>query len=111
MPLIASPSVVRAGHVLGHLAAHPTSTFTASDLARTLGIPRATCNSLLLGLAELGMVRRDDSLAWSLGRACIALGDAARVADPALRIASSPRRRFRRARSAVRRDDHRVVER
>ena len=89
MPLIASPSVVRAGHVLGHLAAHPTSTFSASDLARTLGIPRATCNSLLLGLAELGMVRRDDSLAWSLGRACIALGDAARIADPALRIASS----------------------
>jgi len=89
MPLIASPSVVRAGHVLAHLAAHPTSSFTASDLARSLAIPRATCNSLLLGLAELDLVRRDDSLAWSLGRGCIALGDAARTADAALRISST----------------------
>ena len=89
MPLIASPSVVRAGHVLGHLAAHPTSTFSASDLARALDIPRATCSSLLLGLAELGLVQRDATLAWGLGRGCITLGDAARTADPAIRIASA----------------------
>ena len=89
MSLIASPSVVRASRVLTHLAAHPTSTFTTSDLARSLSIPRATCNSLLLGLAELDLVRRDDSLTWGLGRGCIALGDAARTADAALRISST----------------------
>lgn len=89
MPLTASPSVVRAGQVLTHLASHPTRTFTASELARSLSIPRATCNSLLLGLDELGLVRRDASLAYGLGRGCIALGDAARTADPALRISTS----------------------
>jgi DNA-binding IclR family transcriptional regulator len=89
MPLIASPSVLRAGHVLKFLADDPTSTFSASDLARSLSIPRATCNSLLLGLLDLGLVRRSDSREWSLDRGCIVLGDAARRADSALRISST----------------------
>lgn len=96
MPLTASPSVVRAGHVLAHLAAHPTRSFTASELARALSIPRATCNSLLLGLDELGLVRRNAALAYGLGRGCIALGDAARTADPALRISSTHAEEFAR---------------
>lgn len=88
MALQPSPAVVRAGDVLRHLAAHPTRQFTVSELARELGVPRATCNSLILGLAEGGFVQRISGSGYGLGPACIALGDAARVANPALRAAS-----------------------
>lgn len=88
MPLQPSPAVVRAGDLLRHLAAHPTRHFTISELARRLDVPRATCNSLILGLAEGGFVQRIDGRGYGLGPACIALGDAARVANPALRAAS-----------------------
>ena len=87
MPLAPSPAVIRAADVLLALAAHPTRPFTVTELARQVGIPRATCNSLLLGLAERGFVRRDAALRYELGQALIALGDAARAANPALRAA------------------------
>jgi DNA-binding IclR family transcriptional regulator len=88
MALQPSPAVVRAGEVLTFLAAHPTGEFTMSELARELGVPRATCNSLVLGLVEGGFVHRTAGRRYQLGPACIALGDAARSANPALRAAS-----------------------
>jgi DNA-binding IclR family transcriptional regulator len=88
MALQPSPAVVRAGDVLRYLTAHPTRQFTVSELARQLDVPRATCNSLILGLAEGGYVQRTNGRGYGLGPACIALGDAARVANPALRAAS-----------------------
>jgi DNA-binding IclR family transcriptional regulator len=87
MALIPSPAVLRACDLLSHLAAHPTRPFSVTELARHLGIPRATCDSLLLGLAERGFVRRDAGLRYELGSGCIVLGDAARSANPALRTA------------------------
>src|ERR1700712_4956258 len=101
MPLIASPAVLRAGDLLVHLAAHPAQAFTVTELARQLGIPRATCDSLLLGLAERGFVRRDAELRYELGSACIVLGDAARTANPALRTAGIYAEALARARSCV----------
>jgi DNA-binding IclR family transcriptional regulator len=88
MPLSPSPAVVRAADVLHHLASHPTQRFTVSQLARHVGVPRATCDTLLLGLAERGFVRRDAALRYELGPACIVVGDAARTANPALRAAA-----------------------
>jgi DNA-binding IclR family transcriptional regulator len=101
MPLIPSPAVVRAGDLLTHLAAHPTRVFTVTELARHAGIPRATCSSLLLGLAEHGFVRRDAALRYALGPACIVVGDAARAAKPALRAAAVHAEALARARSLV----------
>src|SRR5437763_17033039 len=85
MAITPSPAVVRAGDLLGHLAEQPTRSLSVSELARSLDIPRATCDSLLLALAVRGYVRRDGALRYGLGPACIALGDAARTANPVLR--------------------------
>jgi DNA-binding IclR family transcriptional regulator len=101
MPLIPSPAAVRAGDLLTRLAAHPTRVLTVTELARQAGIPRATCSSLLLGLAQHGFVRRDAALRYELGPACIVLGDAARAARPALRAAAGHGEALARARSLV----------
>ncbi len=101
MPLAPSPAVIRAADVLLALAAHPTRPFTVTELARRVGIPRATCSSLLLGLAERGFVRRDAALRYELGQAGIVLGDAARAANPALRAAGLHAEALARAQSCV----------
>jgi DNA-binding IclR family transcriptional regulator len=101
MPLNPSPAVVRAGDLLSTMAARPTHAFSASELARAVAMPRATCNSVLLGLAAAGLVRRDAQLRYELGPACIALGDAARVANPALRAAAAQAEALARAQAAV----------
>src|ERR1700761_779885 len=101
MPLVPSPAVLRATDVLLELAAEPTRPFSVTELARRLDIPRATCNSLLLGLAKRGFVRRDGELRYELGPAGIVLGDAARAANPALRAAGVHAEALARARSLV----------
>jgi DNA-binding IclR family transcriptional regulator len=101
MALTPSPAVVRAGDVLAHLAAHPVRSFTVTELARHVGIPRATCDSLLLGLSVRGYVRRDAELRYTLGPACMALGDAARAGNPALRAATAHAESLARAHSCV----------
>ena len=101
MALTSSPAVVRAGDVLAHLAAHPMRAFTVTELARHVGIPRATCDSLLLGLSVRGYVRRDAELRYTLGPACMALGDAARAGNPALRAAAAHAESLARAHSCV----------
>src|SRR5579862_1078201 len=92
---------VRGGEVLHHLAAHPTRAFTVAELARAVGVPRATCTSLLLGLAHQGFVRRDPELRYGLGPACIVVGDAARAATPGLRAAAVHAEAFARAHASV----------
>src|SRR4051794_24655839 len=101
MALIPSPAVVRAGEVLAHLSAHPTQRFTVTEIARHVGIARATCNALLLGLAETGLVRRDPALRYELGPACLMLGDAARAANAPLRAAGVHAEALARAHSWV----------
>jgi DNA-binding IclR family transcriptional regulator len=75
--------------------------FTVTELARHVGIPRATCDSLLLGLSVRGYVRRDAELRYTLGPACMALGDAARAGNPALRAAAAHAESLARAHSCV----------
>lgn len=83
MPLLPSPAVLRACDVLDHMARHPGESFSVSELARRVGMPRATCHSVLLALAERGWAARSDAdLRWSIGPGCIAIGDAARAARP-----------------------------
>ena len=81
MPITPSPAVLRACDVLEHLVAHPGEAFSVSELAREVGMPRATCDAVLLALAERALVdRRDPDLRYTLGPTCIAVGDAARAA-------------------------------
>lgn len=85
MPITPSPAVLRAHDVLEHLAAHRGEAFSVSELSRELGMPRATCDAVLLALAERALVdRREPDLRYTLGPACIALGDAARAAGSLL---------------------------
>jgi DNA-binding IclR family transcriptional regulator len=73
-----SPSVHRAILVLGHLAARGPESFTVSELARALGLNRATCQAVLMALDLDGFVRRDQrTKAYRLGPALIPLGEAA----------------------------------
>jgi DNA-binding IclR family transcriptional regulator len=88
MPLTPAPAVLRAVGVLRHLAEHPATRFTVSELSRLLGVPRATCDTVLLALVDGGLVQRDAELRYALGLGCAVLGDAARVANPALRAAA-----------------------
>jgi DNA-binding IclR family transcriptional regulator len=88
MPISPSPAVRRAGDLLGHLARHPTAAFSVSELARVVGVPRATCDAILQALADHGFVTRNADLRYAIGPGCIALGDAARVANPVLEAAA-----------------------
>jgi DNA-binding IclR family transcriptional regulator len=100
MPIQPSPAVSRAAELLKHLARHPAETFSVSELARAVGTPRATCDAVLLALAAQELVvRRADDLHYELGPACIVLGDAARIANPALNAASTEAERLARATS------------
>lgn len=88
MPIMPSPAVLRACDVLTHLTHHPTESFTLSQLARVVDVPRATCDSILRALAAHRLVtRRADDLRYELGPGTIALGDAGRIANPGLRAA------------------------
>ncbi|HQV58159.1 MAG TPA: helix-turn-helix domain-containing protein, partial [Ilumatobacteraceae bacterium] len=91
MALEPSPGVIRAGSLLSLLAgaaAQGRQSMSASELARVSGVPRATCNSLLLGLLEAGLVRRNNDLSYALGIGCVTLGDAARAVNPLLSAAA-----------------------
>jgi DNA-binding IclR family transcriptional regulator len=101
MGLVPSPAVVRASDLLHHLARNPTEPLTVSELARRAGLPRATCDTLLLGLSMGGFVRRDSELRYELGPACMIIGDAARAANPALRAAAQQAEVLARATSSV----------
>jgi DNA-binding IclR family transcriptional regulator len=101
MGLVPSPAVVRASDLLHLLARNPTEPLSVSELARLAGLPRATCDTLLLGLSIGGFVRRDVHLRYELGPACLVIGDAARAANPALRAAAQQAETLARATSSV----------
>jgi len=101
MGVTPSPAVVRASELLYELASQPTQCFTVSELARKLGIPRATCDTVLRGLTDGGLVRRDDGLRYQLSPGCIALGDAARNANLALRAANAHAEQLAHEKSSV----------
>src|SRR4029077_9098640 len=84
MPAPPSPAVLRACDVLDHLATNPEDAFSVSEVARSVGVPRASCDSVLLARAKRGLEQRaDEGRSW-LGRACRTFGGAARVAGAPL---------------------------
>jgi DNA-binding IclR family transcriptional regulator len=88
MPIHPSPAVLRACDVLSHLARHPSESFTVSELARVVDVPRATCDAILQALALRQYVtRHEGDRRYHLGAGSIALGEAARAANPVLRAA------------------------
>src|SRR4029450_6881480 len=82
-----SPAVLRACNLLAHLIHHPTESFTVSELARAIDVPRPTCDAILQALAAHRFVTRRSDRRYELGPGSIALGDAARAANPLLRVA------------------------
>ena len=88
MPIEPSPAVLRAGDILGQLIQQPAAALSVSELARRVGAPRATCDAILRALSVHRLVtRREDDLRYELGPGGIALGEAARVANPWLAAA------------------------
>ncbi len=76
-----SPSVRRVASVLVRLASEPARDFSLSELARELGLSKASCHSLLLALVSDGLVtRRERARTYQLGPSLVYLGDAARSA-------------------------------
>lgn len=89
MPVVPSPAVSRACDVLGLLAEEPEQPMRLADIARRLDMPRATCQTVLLALCERGFaVRHDPAVAYTLGPACVRIGEAAARALPAVDIAA-----------------------
>jgi len=88
MPISPSPAVLRACQMLRHLVEHPNRTFSVSELARAVAVPRATCDAILQALAAQRLVTRSsDDRRYELGPGCIELGEAAQIANPVLRAA------------------------
>lgn len=73
-----SPSVERVVAILDLLAARHGEPLSFSDIARELGLSKATTHSVLLSLAAAGYVIRDPrTMRYQLGAALIPLGNAA----------------------------------
>jgi DNA-binding IclR family transcriptional regulator len=93
--------VLRACEILEVLARQPTQPLSLAEITRRVGVPRATCDAVLLALAAAGyVVRREDDLRYMLGSRGITLGTAARLANATLRAASSEAEQLARRASA-----------
>jgi DNA-binding IclR family transcriptional regulator len=83
-----APAIDRTVAVLNHLAANPTRQFSLSELARDLGLNKATAHGMLSSLTQSGYLTRDaQAKTYGLGPALIALGNAALASTPAARLA------------------------
>ncbi len=88
MPVVPSPAVTRACEVLALLSEEPEQPLRLAEIARRLEMPRATCQTVLLALCERGFaVRHDPGIEYTLGPACVRVGEAAARALPAVDIA------------------------
>ena len=73
-----SPSVARVVRVVDHLAAHPGQGFGLSELARALGMSKATAHGVCTSLTDAGwLLRNPVDKTYTLGPALIAAGHAA----------------------------------
>jgi DNA-binding IclR family transcriptional regulator len=93
VPVNPAPAALRALDVLDVLALEPGVPLSLAEIARRADLPRTTCLSVLLALVERGFaVRHDSPIAYTLGSACIRLGDAAVDASPLLSLAGQAAR-------------------
>ncbi len=83
-----APAVERSISILNLLAAHPDRRFSLSEIARKLGLNKATLHAILWSLSEAGYLVRDDGAkTYGLGPALIAVGGAAMETYPAVHFA------------------------
>jgi DNA-binding IclR family transcriptional regulator len=93
VPVNPAPAALRALDVLDLLALEPLTPLPLAEIARRTGLPRATCHSVVLALVERGFAMRHAApVAYSLGAACVRVGDAAALASPLLARASQAAR-------------------
>jgi DNA-binding IclR family transcriptional regulator len=84
----AVPALRRAGEILGLLAAEPARTWTVSQVAARLALPKATCFATLVCLAELGWVTRVEAdKSYCLGPELIRLGACSAARIPGIDLA------------------------
>lgn len=73
-----APSVRRLAAIMRFLAERPDEAFSLSEIARSTDLSAATAHSMLLGLADEGLLLRDPrSKKYSLGPLLVRLGEAA----------------------------------
>ncbi len=88
-------AATRAIDILNFLAAHPTESFTLSDIASRLGINVASTHALLGALGERGyLVRHPRLKTFALGPSVVALGTAALEANHAIDLARDAARQL-----------------
>jgi DNA-binding IclR family transcriptional regulator len=88
MPAQPAPAALRTLDVLDLLATQPGTALSLADISKRLTLPRATCQSLLLALVDRGfLVRHEPSITYSLGPACLRVGNAAVGAAPLVTLA------------------------
>jgi DNA-binding IclR family transcriptional regulator len=80
-----APAVERTVAVLNYLASHPGERFSLSEIARDLGLSKATLHAILGALTETGYLVRDPAQkTYALGPTLVALGNAAVASFPAV---------------------------
>jgi DNA-binding IclR family transcriptional regulator len=90
-----APSASRALAILDFLAAHPTESFTLSELARQLGINVASTHAVLGAMTEAGyLVRHESHKTYRLGPSTMAVGHAALVSHPVIGVAREQMQRL-----------------
>ena len=88
-----SPQTERLVDTLELLAAVPTEGRTLAEIARHLGVDKATCYPMLTELTKLGwLVRHPRRKTFHLGPSLVTLGRAARTLEPGRQPASHPQR-------------------
>jgi DNA-binding IclR family transcriptional regulator len=81
-------AATRAVAVLNFLAAHPTESFSLSDLAARLDVNLASAHAILTALTDAGYITRHPRLrTFTLGPSVVALGTAALECHPVIDLA------------------------
>ena len=90
-----APAVERSIAVLNLLAARPGERYTLSEIARDLGLNKATLHAILWALTEAGYLVRDpESKTYGLGPGLVALGNAAGSSFSAAEVAEPEMQRL-----------------
>lgn len=85
-----SPPTDRVVGVLELLASRPAHAFSLSDIARALGMSKATCHAVTASLANADyLIRNPVDKTFTLGPALVATGRAAELSYPAVHLAQA----------------------
>jgi DNA-binding IclR family transcriptional regulator len=89
-----APAATRALRILDFLAAHPTESFTLSEMAKHLELSLGSAHAVLNAMTDAGyLVRHPSHKTYRLGPSAIAVGHAALESHPIIDIARDEMRR------------------